>query len=142
MCNFTIVFSNLISGQSIDLHFDTEVTVKTYEEIIENCEAESDNQKAMKRIVELKRNHDDARKEAESKKLQSAISIMGDIVSECQTIVSRPVREVTKMENDLKKLILMHNYLFMISELWRKHTGWIFSVAPPYLSQKPLNRIG
>ena len=109
MCNLTIVFSNLISGQSIDLHFDTEVTMKTNEEIIENCEAESDNQKAMKRIVELKRNHDDARKEAESKKLQTAIGIMGDIVSECQTIVSRPVREVTKMENDLKKLILMHN---------------------------------
>jgi len=102
-------FRKLKEGQSIDLHFDTEVTMKTNEEIIENCEAESDNQKAMKRIVELKRNHDDARKEAESKKLQSAISIMGDIVSECQTIVSRPVREVTKMENDLKKLILMHN---------------------------------
>ena len=109
MCNLTIVFSNLISGQSIDLHFDTELTLKTNEDIIENCENETDKSKAMKRIVELKREHENARKEAESKKLHSAICIIGDIVTECETMGYRPTRELTKMENDLKKLILMNN---------------------------------
>merc|ERR1711963_432163 len=129
-------FRKLKEGQSIDLHFDTEIKPdnndminykcsaancelafplkkKTSEKIVkcplENCGAETNIWKALKRIVELRRDHETARKEAESKKLQSAICIIGDIVAEWETMVYRPARELTKMENDLKKLILMNN---------------------------------
>ena len=130
------LFLILLIGQSIDLHFDTELKPdnndminykcssancelafplkeKTNEKIVkcplENCGAETNIWKALKRIVELRRDHETARKEAESKKLQSAICIIGDIVAEWETMVYRPARELTKMENDLKKLILMNN---------------------------------
>ena len=63
----------------------------------------------MKRFAELSKEHKTARMEAESKKLQNAIGIMGDIVTECQAMDYRPARELSRMENDLKKLILMNN---------------------------------
>ena len=71
------------------------LTEKTNEKMIkcplENCGAETNIWKCLKRIVELKQDHLTARKEAEKKVLRTAIHFLTDIIAELETFVDRYV---------------------------------------------------
>ena len=128
----------LKSGQNINIHWDTEARTeamlndminfrcagktcelsfplkeKTNEKIIkcpnEKCEAETNIWKRLKRIVELKRDHESARKELDQQKVRSAINYLIDLINEWDTIIYRPYKEVTSLEEDLKKVVLFNN---------------------------------
>jgi len=89
------------------------LTEKTNEKLIkcplEDCGAETNIWKCLKRIVELKQDHLTARKEAEKKVLRTAIHFLTDIIAELETIVDRPYRFMTTLEHDLKNLMLHNN---------------------------------
>lgn len=99
------------AGKNCELSFPLQE--KTSEQIIkcplEKCASETNIWKRKKRIVELKRDHETARKELESKKIRSAIHFLIDIIAEWDTMIYRPYKEVTKLEDDLKKAILLNN---------------------------------
>lgn len=89
------------------------LTEKTNEKMIkcplEDCGAETNIWKCLKRIVELKQDHLTARKEAEKKVLRTAIHFLTDIIAELETFVDRPYRFMTTLEHDLKNLMLHNN---------------------------------
>ena len=58
---------------------------------LQDCGAETNIWKCLKRIVELKQDHLTARKEAEKKVLRTAIHFLTDIIAELETIVDRYV---------------------------------------------------
>jgi len=128
----------LKEGQAVDIHWEKEtklpqgfqdmvnfkcgektctisfpLTEKTNEKLIkcplEDCGAETNIWKCLKRIVELKQDHLTARKEAEKKVLRTAIHFLTDIIAELETIVDRPYRFMTTLEHDLKNLMLHNN---------------------------------
>lgn len=126
------------SGATVDLHWENEAKIdsqlkdiinfkceganctlsfplkdKTEEKIIKcplgNCGVETNIWKRRKRIVELKRDHETARKELESKKERSAIHFLSDLIDEWDSMIFRPYKEVQGLEDDLKKAILLNN---------------------------------
>ena len=58
---------------------------------LQDCGAETNIWKCLKRIVELKQDHLTARKEAEKKVLRTAIHFLTDIIAELETFVDRYV---------------------------------------------------
>lgn len=65
---------------------------KTNEKIIKcpACNAETNIWKRLKRIVELKKDHETAKKEMERKEIRSAINFFADLIAEWDTFVYRP----------------------------------------------------
>ena len=57
----------------------------------------------------MKKDHETARKELERKNIGSAINFLSDLIAEWDTIIYRPYKEVTGLEDDLKKAILLNN---------------------------------
>ena len=76
---------------------------------LQDCGAETNIWKCLKRIVELKQDHLTARKEAEKKVLRTAIHILTDVIAELETFVDRPYRFMSTLEQDLKNLMLHNN---------------------------------
>ena len=111
----TILNSDMInfkcSGKDCSLSFP--LKDKTNEKVVkcplEECATETNIWKRLKRIVELKKDHQTARQELENKQLRSAIQFLIDLIAEWDTIIYRPYKEVTSLEEDLKKAILLHN---------------------------------
>jgi len=128
----------LKEGQAVDIHWENQtkipqgfqdmvnfkcgektctisfpLTEKTNEKMIkcplENCGAETNIWKCLKRIVELKQDHLNARKEAEKKVLRTAIHFLTDIIADLESFVDRPYRFMSTLEQDLKYLMLHNN---------------------------------
>jgi len=99
------------AGKNCELSFP--LKEKTNEKVIkcpmETCATETNIWKRLKRIVELKKDHETARKEMEKKQIGSAINFLSDLIEEWDTIIYRPYKEVTCLEEDLKKAILLNN---------------------------------
>ena len=57
----------------------------------------------------MKKDHETARKELERKNIGSTINFLSDLIAEWDTIIYRPYKEVTSLEDDLKKAILLNN---------------------------------
>ena len=53
------------------------------------CATETNIWKRLKRIVELKKDHETARKEMEKKQIGSAINFLSDLIEEWDTIIYR-----------------------------------------------------
>jgi hypothetical protein len=99
------------SGKKCTLSFP--LTEKTNEKVVkcplEGCGAETNIWRRLKRIVELKKDHQTARKEVENDKLRSGIAFFEDLITEWETFVYRPCKEISILEDDMKKAILMNN---------------------------------
>ncbi len=127
----------LKQDQAVDIHFEAEIYTdpilsdminfkcagedcglsfplkeKTNEKILTcpQCGTETNIWKRLKRIVELKRDHETACKELESKgQTRSAIHFFMDLIQEWDSFIYRPYKEVNSLEDHMKKAILLHN---------------------------------
>ena len=99
-------------GEYIEKIFLCQLFVYFFEKknfFLQNCGAETNIWKCLKRIVELKQDHLTARKEAEKKVLRTAIHFLTDVIAELETFVDRPYRFMSTLEQDLKCLMLHNN---------------------------------
>lgn len=135
---FVQAIRKLKKGQNVDINWDSEAKVeqvlndmvnfrcagpnctlsfplkeKTTEKVIkcplEECGVETNIWKRVKRMVELKKDHETAKKELEDKKFRSCVAFLEDIIKEWEDLVYRPHKEVNSLENDLKKAIQLEN---------------------------------
>ena len=100
------------NGSKCDLSFP--LKEKTNEKVIKcpACGVETNIWKRLKRIVELKKDHETAKKEiTERKEIRSGINFLSDLIAEWDTFVYRPYVEITKLEENLKKAIQLNNEL-------------------------------
>ena len=100
------------NGEKCDLSFP--LKEKTNEKIIKcpACGVETNIWKHLKRIVELKKDHETAKKEiTERKEIRSGLNFLADLIAEWDTFVYRPYIEITKLEENLKKAIQLNNEL-------------------------------
>ena len=100
------------AAEKCDLSFP--LKEKTNEKIIKcpACNTETNIWKRLKRIVELKKDHETAKKEMiERKEIRSALHFFADLIAEWDTFVYRPYVEITKLEENLKKAIQLNNEL-------------------------------